>query len=110
MTKDPVLEAQKDAVLEWHLTGNLYPPASSIPNYLEFAKAAIKLVSANQPDETVIVYVDDKEGVLMNRITNAPVTAKEIVESWRLHDFCGSEEVENSNATEPSQLGNRYNN
>jgi len=110
MSKDPVLEQQMEAVLDWHLTGNLYPPASSIPNYLEFAKTAIKLVSAGTPDETVTVLVDNNEGVLMNRKTNSPVTAGEIVESWRLHDFCGSEQIEGSDATEPSKLGNNYNN
>jgi hypothetical protein len=105
---DPALQEQYIAMLEWHLTGNLYPPASSIPHYMEFARQAILLVSSGLGERSVIINVDGREGSLFNRKTDQPVSAQEMVDNWRLHDFCGSEQAENSDASEPSQLGDNY--
>jgi len=85
-----VLMEQKKSVMIWHLGNNLYPPVGY--NMTEFALKAVELVSNGHPGIVPTISVDGKQKTLKDNDTGKPVTAIEIVENWRLHDFIGSEE------------------
>ena len=81
---------QKKSVMIWHLGNNLYPPVGY--EMTEFALKAVELVSNGQPDIVPTVSSDGRQKNLKDNDTGKPVTAIEIVDNWRLHDFIGSEE------------------
>lgn len=99
------LAIQKRAVLQWHLTGNLYPPVDA-PGFLEFAEEAIRLVSSGLPNEVVEIQWAGEAKNLTDNATGLKVTAIEVVDNWRLHDFVGSEEDESGDTGFSDQLGN----
>lgn len=94
--KELSIELQKDAILDYHLTSNLYPPITQ-PGFHQFARQAIILVSTGAPDDVVEINFGGEMKNLTDNKTGLKVTAIEIVDNWRLHDFIGSEEDESSN-------------
>ena len=94
--KDRSIELQKDAILDWHLTNNLYPPINE-PGFHEFARQAIGMVSTGAGDDVVEINFAGEMKNLTDNKTGLKVTAIEIVDNWRLHDFIGSEENESGN-------------
>jgi hypothetical protein len=91
--KDRAIELAKDAALDYHLTGNLYPPITQ-PGFHQFAREAITMVSSGNPDDVVEINFGGQMKNLTDNETGLKVTAIEIVNNWRLHDFIGSEEDE----------------
>ena len=91
--KDRAIELAKEAALDYHLTGNLYPPITQ-PGFHQFAREAITMVSSGNPDDIVEINFGGQMKNLTDNETGLKVTAIEIVNNWRLHDFIGSEENE----------------
>lgn len=93
--KDLSIMLQKEAMLNYHLTSNLYPPIVE-PGFQAFAQEAIHMVSTGAGDDVVEVEFNGKMKNLTDNETGQKVTAIEIVDNWRLYDFIGSEEDEQS--------------
>jgi hypothetical protein len=89
--KDLAIDMQKDAMLDYHLTSNLYPPITQ-PGFHQFAREAISMVSSGAADDVVEINFGGQMKNLTDNVTGLKVTAIEIVDNWRLHDFIGSEE------------------
>ena len=99
-----------ETALDWHLTGNIFPPCNG-PADLAMAQKAIDLCKEGNGDEPVIVKLGDcdveaiesnKGAPLTNEEKEAPVfltnpdgekaTADDLVEDWHLEFFVEGDE------------------
>jgi hypothetical protein len=75
-----------DAALEWHLTGNCYPPLPV--GLVPFAKAALTHCNNEEWD----AELTRPDGALLADQSGTPITARRMVEELRLEAFLGLEE------------------
>lgn len=83
----------QDVALQWHLTGNCYPPLTD-PRDFVMAQRAIELGNAEQWDEPVEVEIDGKQVFMHNTSRGHKVIARELIAAWHLESFLKFDEEE----------------
>lgn len=84
---------RREAIVEWHLQGNIYPPVSE-PQMVEFALSAIDLHNEGKGDNPVFIYVDGKLKHLINNETGKEVSANDVISNWKLEVFLDNPDEE----------------
>ena len=84
----------QDVALQWHLTGNCFPPLDH-PHHFEAAKKAIELCQCGDNDDAV-EFIDPETNKLICLTVHdgGAITAGELVEVWHLESFLESDEEE----------------